>query len=270
MTVPVDDRDDGYQATIVQASYQDETTKALWLHKDLVQVRPDWDIEAHVGPIKAAEVFGDVESWGAYVKAYGTPVPPYLTWNSKGLRAVLDYHLTVPEGGATGRCQWTATYPFTPSVELVAWQRLASGTAHGQKAVIEALEDRADDIVEPSAADLLAILRNLRANVSSTATTELDPDGSVNVSFQQAKVVQGTNKVSLPATFAIAIPVLQGHPTRYALTVRVRPSVDDAAHLTFRFSLPNVERALEDVYAERVGEAKEGLGDGFTILRAAG
>lgn len=68
----------------------------------------------------------------------------------------------------------------------------------------------------------------------------------------------------------VAIPVLVGDVTKWEIKVRMRVSVDDAAHLRFRFSIVNAERVLEQVYAERVAEAKGLLGEAFPLLRAAG
>ena len=76
--------------------------------------------------------------------------------------------------------------------------------------------------------------------------------------------------MELPPVITIAIPVLKGHGVFYQMDVRLRAFVDDASHLSLRFSLPTAERVLEEVYAEKVAEAKGLLGDAFKLLRAAG
>jgi hypothetical protein len=250
---------------------------SVYVHQDLVKVVEPWAVEAHVGPIRGAEKFGDVESWVAYVARYaGTSEhEPLLTWSEAGLRAVLDYHSADLDAG---RCQWTALHPFERSDQWRAWSRLADGQARSQKQAIEALEDLAEDIQEPSAADLVGILRKLRASVNATAETELLPDGSTSVSFKKDSRVQ-SGEVSLPPEFAIQIPVLKGHtehkngkavPVLYRVTVRLRPSTDDQARLTFRFSMPTAERVLEAVYADRVAAAKALLGPDRALLRSVG
>lgn len=259
---------------VVTPFYKDEKTGAIYVHQDLTQRQNPWEEEQHIGPVKADHAFGDVESFVAYVGRYSEPATTLITWNAKGLRAVLDYHATVP-----GRCQWIASFPFTPSLEWTAWIRLATNQPIGQKAAIEHLEGLAQDIVSPASSDVLNLLRSLRANVSSTADTELNPDGGSHIAFSQTKTIKsGPTSVDLPSTIQIAIPVLKGHrnnegqPVRYELSVRVRATVDDSAHLALRFLIENAERALEIVYADRVEKARALFLDNTVdqeILRAA-
>lgn len=260
-------------APAVDAYYEDSRTRALWVHKDLVNVREDWQI----GPPKANEAFGDVESWAAYVTRFGRHQAPLLTWNSQGLAAVLDYHQNDGLEGGPGQLQWIAKHPFERSPEWKAWTALADGHAKGQREAIEALEDRGLDIVDPQPGDLMNILRTLRTTVNKSATTELRSDGTTSVQYSDDKGVAARGgTVDLPSEFTIAIPVLKGHvgadgkPVAYSLKVRIRASVGDNARLALRFSIPNAERALEDVFADRVAAARTALGDGFTVLRAAG
>jgi hypothetical protein len=264
-TMPAAVNIDDQPAVIVAAEYADPKTGALWVHKDLVQVRADWDI----GPPKADERFGDVESWAAYVARFGRPEAlPFLTWSSAGLRAVLDYH---GERGGGNRLQWTATHPFVKSPEWDAWMSVATGHGIPQAKATEFLEDHSPDITEPDAATLMAILGTLRATVNKSATTELRPDGTASVTWADAKNVSARGGAAeLPTEFTITIPVLRGYDVRYKLAVRLRASVDEQAHLALRFSIPLAERALESVYADRVASAKEALGNGFSVLRAAG
>jgi len=244
---------------------------ALYVHKDLVKVREPWAEAEHIGPIDEAERFGDVESWAGYLGRFGKR--PLVTWNAEGLHAVLDYH---SDDGSPNRCDWWADYPFVPSLEWEAWMQLASGAAVGHRKAVEFLEDHSPDILEPIATDLMGLLRSLRANVTANAQTELRPDGTTNVSFAENKTVSGgAGHVALPSEITIGIPVLKGHideagaAVNYRLTVRLRASVDDGAHLSLRFSIPLAERVLEDVYAERIAKARELVSPDIAIWRAA-
>ncbi|MDE2096714.1 MAG: DUF2303 family protein [Patescibacteria group bacterium] len=256
---------------VVAPYYKDPVTRALYLHRDLIEIIPPWNEESHVAPMQGDERFGDVESFVGYVARYGGAVNTLVTWNSRGLRAVLDY--ADFEEGVPGRCKWTASLPFRPSLQWEAWTKFASGEARSQKVAVETLEDLAADIKEPSPADLTAILRTLRATANAQADTELRPDGTSSVKWSKESKISGN--VDLPSSFRIAVPVLKGHvdtngrPVVYGLDVKVRASVDDNARLTLRFSLPNAERVLEEVYAERVAAAKALFGEAFDVLRAA-
>lgn len=260
----------------IAPSYTDPATGAVYVHRDLELAINPWDVESHVGPIKRLEHFGDVESWAAYVRRFAAEGTALLTWSELGLRAVLDYHRS---GAEPGRCQWTAAHPFQRSDQWQAWASLADGRRLVQRTLIESLEDLAPAIVTPDAATLMGILGKLRATSNATAETELRPDGTTRVAFTKNNAVEA-GEVDLPSEIVIAIPVLKGHtqagedgrriPVLYRLSVRLRVSVDDSAHLAFRLSIPGAERALEAVYADRVQLAESLLEDGQELLRAVG
>ena len=235
-------------------------------------VRP-WAVESHIGPIKSSEKLGDIDSWVRYVVKYGEADTALLTWSDKGLRAVLDYHTDLRE---PGRCAWVAEHPFLRTRQWDAWQALVSRGALSQKALIEALEDHRDDVVEPKAADLVTLLRALRANVNVAAESEMLPNGNTALSYSR----QTTTSVELPQAITIGIPVLKGHttpdengiegPVRYAIDVLVRVDVLDGGKLSFRLAWPGAERALELAVADRVRKAEEDLPADFLLLRAIG
>lgn len=257
---------------IVPASYKDPETGALFIHKDLLVAHGAWQEEEHIGPMKVTEKFGDVDAFVAYVVRYSEKTRALLSWNAKGLYAVLDY--ADEENATPGRRQWIAHHIFETSRQWKAWIALANGQAVGQKALVERLEDLGEDIASPVATDLTAILRCLRANVNTKAETVLREDGTSSVSFSKDTCVKSTS-IDLPSAFEVTIPVLKGHvdeagrPVIYRIAVRVRVSVDDQARLAFRLTMPNAERVLEDAYTSQVVEAKTLLGDDFMLLRAA-
>lgn len=245
-----------------------------FVHKDYIQVTEAWEVEAHVAPPRVYEHFGDVESWAHYVTAYGLKPTTLLTWNDSGLFAVLDYHI---DENTPGRCQWRAEHRFTFTPQWTAWASLADGRPRSQVQLVEALEDLAEDIVQPDAAQLMGILRTLRAMSSAKAETTLRQDGTSKVVWSNDSELKG--EAEIPADIRIQIPVLKGHMVTdeqglsrrvlYPITVRLRCSVGKDAAIAFRLSMPNAERLLEDIYADRVQAAKDALGDGYTLLRAA-
>ena len=260
-TLPTNDK------PTVPASYVHKENGAVYVHHDLWEAIKPWETEAHVGPVVADEQFGDVASWCQYTQHYAAENRLLLTWNSGGLRAVLDYH---GGGEQPGRCQWTAMHVFKRAPEWDALLNLAQQSV-GHKAAIEKLEDLGEYIVAPAPADLMLLLRNLRATLNATAETEIRPDGTTEVSFTQNTKVLARG-VALPTIIKFLIPVLAGNAQRYEIDVRVRASVGDGAHLELRFSLVNAQRTLETVIAEQVAAARAALGDtlGSLLLRAAG
>lgn len=267
--VPADQNDDHTAPIVIVDTHFTGPDGAFYAYDGTgyTRVTEPWAVQQHIAPIERTERFADVESWVEYVKRFGgmDEHAPFLTWSETGLSAVLDYH---GHQDAPGRCQWKAVQPFERSLQWKAWAALTDGRARKQKELIEALEDLGADIVEPDAAKLLTILRTLRATVNTAADTELRPDGSTKVAFTKDKTVQA-GQVDLPPEIVIGIPTLKGHPVTYKLRVRVRVSVDDNAQLAFRLTIPGAERALEDVFADRVQAATEQLGEGFTLLRSS-
>ncbi len=277
-TVPtLSEDDDAHKgAHIIVAESYTAPDGSVYVHQDLCRVVEPWAVEQHISPIKAHESFGDVESWAEYVTRFASveQFAPLLTWSERGLRAVLDYH---GDDGTPRRCQWTAEHPFTLAPAWRKWAALATGSPRSQREVLEAFEDLGADILEPAAADLVALVRTLRATSMASADTELRPDGTTRVSYTKNQTVNAGELV-LPPTLTIAVQALKGHvagdengkevPVLYRLTVRMRVSVGDDARLSFRLSMPDAERVLEAVYADRVEAARVALGSDYSILRA--
>ena len=260
-------------AHIIAPSYTDPKTGAVYVHHDLDERVAPWAGEAHIAPPAGEQRFGDVESWAAFVRRYGGKASTLVTWSSAGLIAVLDYH-TNSLVITPGRVGWKASYAFVFTPEFNAWQRLTERPlAHS--AAVEMLEDRVGEIVAPDAAKTLELLRNLRSNVSKTATARLRSDGTSEISFVRDSSVRGDDKTEIPGELKIGVQVLRGHVNdagaaiKYELIVKVRASVGDDAKLVLRFSIPAVERVLETIFLERVAAAKAALGDDFPLLRGA-
>lgn len=241
------------------------------------QIVGPWAVLDRIAPVNRTERFGDVESWAAFVARFrqSEPNEPLLTWSEAGIRAILDYHAAKDE---PGRCQFVAEHPFERTIQWKRWSDLANGRPRGQRELVEALEDNAEDVVDPGAGTLVSILRMMRATVNAKADTELHPDGSTKVNFEQSSTVKSGSDLMLPPEISIAIPVFKGHtditpdgktvPVRFALKVRLRVSVDGEAHLTFRLSMPGAEAALEAALADRVAAAARALDNGGSLLRA--
>lgn len=266
----------GHTAPIVNvpASVSDQKTGAWAIHKDMVEIIKPYELEKHLGPPKANQAFGDVESWAKFVKRFATvePFEPFLTWSNNELRAVLDYHESVQDAGP---CQFVATMPFRYSREWTAWTGLANGSARTHQQMIEFLEDHMEDIENPVSGDLMNLLRGLKIASNKSVEIERREDGT------QAIVVAGDQKISgkqgpigLPAIITISIPVFKGHktaqgePAKYGLRVRMRGSVSNEGVPSFRFAIDNSEATLEFVLADRVDTARGLLGD-LDLLHAA-
>lgn len=271
---------------------------------------------APVKPVSVTERLGDIESWSEYVKRYGNPImtraaveldeinhgadvgeltlqeaelakedlaaevqdlvaaqETFLTWNTQGLKAVLDYHTDE----APGRCTWVASYQFEMTPQFREWSSFADGDGVSQRDAVEFIEDHYQDIVEPAQSELLTILRGLRANLTATADTRVNADGTASIDFHKSSSLTSSDAaMTLPGEITIQVPVIKGHVDEdgnkqiFKLVVRLRATVAEGARLELHFTMPQVEIVLDQVYEELVTMAKAALGDEYSILRAAG
>lgn len=264
--------DDQHAAHLTIQAHHKADDGSEWLREGhgYTKIVEPHEPDTYIPPFAAAEKLGDIESWCAFVERFSLEsVTPLLTWSQNGLKAVLDYG----EMDAPGRRRAVAEHPFLTTRQWQAWQKI-TGQTHGQKALIEALEEHRQDVREPDAAKMVELIRSLRANVNVAAESELGTNGNTKLSFSR----QTTTSVELPPSLTIGIPVLKGHtapdatgvdgPVRYAIEVLIRVDVLDGGKLAFRLSMPNAEQALEDAVADRVRLAKSTLGDAYQLLRA--
>ena len=275
----------------VAPSFKDPITGATFVHRDLEQVAGAWDFESHVSPPDLSLAFGDVASFTKYVTTHGMRPFTLVTWNSAGLKATLDHHPVLESGednanpSINPRGKWLASYPFRLHPTFKAWSEVASGKPTAQQPLVEFLADHSDEIIEPAGSALLDILRTLRGNAAAKATTVLNEDGTSRVHFERETQVRGGagTEAVLPAEIVIRTPVLMGHvasvtddlkgdvagqPVAYKIALTLRVNVGDDARLAFRIGMPAREIILEQVYIERVEDARA-LMDGYDLLRAA-
>lgn len=268
---------------VITPYLEDKVTGAMWARNGdrYDPIVEPWAHEQHLPPVKSAELFGDMESWAVYLQRFGAPKEALVTWNSAGLKAVLDYH---DDDRNPGRCQWTAAYPFTFTPEFKAWLALCQRGWMNQKTAVDELEPLIATIEEPAAATILELFRNLRATHTAKSKTVLKPDGTSAVEFESESGVKAGN-ADLPHHLIASMQVLVGHigpvpdpehegetvigQLRYGLKVRCQASVNGEAKLLLRFSILNLERTLETVFAERVAAAQDLLGVDYPLLRAA-
>jgi hypothetical protein len=284
-SVPVTSTIQSAPTVLIAPSYTDHTTGAVYVHQDLAQIVKPWEAEGHIKPIDETQRFGDVESFADFVKRFAgaEAQAPLLTWNERGLRAILDYHIADDE---PGRCAWVAEHPFQRTDQWTAWALLAGGQMVSQRDVVERLEDLADDIVDPQAAELLTLLRSLKGTNNAEGSVEVREDGTSTISYARSSNVSAGAGATVPATIKISIPVFKGHtvmadvldkdgkptgvqrpaPVPYGLTVRVRVDSNDGK-VSFRLSRPQADQVFEAALADRIATARELL-SGYQLLRS--
>lgn len=190
------------------------------------------------------------------------------------LVAVLDHNPAGPEGTGWGRDR--ATYAFPLSVEWRAWKK-AHGELVSQSEFAFFMEERAADIVEPSALDMthpavvlaarlgavlstpaevVAASRGLKINaevkVSESVVLE---SGESEIAFSERHVGEGGVKLRVPSAFLIGIPVFRGEP-RDVMLVRLRYRRSEGG-VKWCVSIHGADDALQVAFDETVKRVRE-------------
>lgn len=198
-----------------------------------------------------------------------------VLFSSPGNREVyahIDYHDATTgneAGGENARfCSHTATYTAIYSAEYAAWRAIFDRPM-SQVDAGEFLEERATDVIEPGAADIMDMVMQFDAlkKVTFRQSTRLH-SGERQLTYTEENEARGA--VTLPEAITIRVPVFDGmEPDR--LKVRVRYRINDEGRLRFSFLLHD-RQAIEDQAFYRCEDAvMAGItGDAPPLFRTAG
>lgn len=248
---------------LVPAAYEDKRTGVVYVHHDLDQAL-NWRDPQYIGPPNVTQRFGDVRSWAAYVSKYGEVDTTLALWSTDFFSAALDYHQSE---GLPGRCQWWALYKLEKAESWLHWTRLGDGRSRTPIEIITAIEERQDEVAEPSGAELIKILRILRASVTTDAETQINDDGTTEVKFARADRVAGGE--ALPMWVKVATRVIDGEPGVVVLPLRLTVTVDDNARLRLSLKAIGVNDAFETQVQELVKQATTLLGAEYELFHGA-
>lgn len=112
----------------------------------------------------------------------------------------------------------------------------------------EFLQDQLEDVVEPAAADLLAVAQNLQAkkNVNYKSGINL-ANGAIQFEYDEQVEAKGKGFIEVPEVFVIGVPVYEGGES-YRIRVRLRWRITGEKQLVFRVDLAEHDRVVEDAY----------------------
>ncbi len=232
--------------------------------------------------------------WTNRHKGEETVIFAHATDTERSLTAVIDYHLAGapsvdPNGDARARHgRHRGLYQFPLSKEWRAWQGACSGALSGPE-LGEFLEDRADDILNPtpaitgsasaseewetkmimlaaklggrfgSYASLKTLADEFKMNESTGLVAKTNRDtGETTVQFINEHKQPDGSPINVPTLFMIAIPVFENGPAyRIAVRIRYRRAGSGVAWI---LSLYNPQAAMDDAWAEALAEAREKTG----------
>ena len=206
----------------------------------------------------SAETAGD---FMAMVRSYGSPgtaiflsAGDLLKQGFGSLVACFNYG-AVPQPGAAGWGDWTATYTLKLSRELTAWNAKAD-TAMTQFDFADLIDRRHHEMVSPTAAEMLEIAQKFAIYSTGKTDSKIDTKtGARSFAFSDEHTSDSTQ---LPAFIEIAIPVLQGGAAyRLKLRPRVRAS---GGNLLFSYFFDNLDEAIADAVGELEASLREFAG----------
>lgn len=200
--------------------------------------------------------FTDLNGFIHYVNTFKSEQTALFS-SPRSLVAVLDYHAP----GKPAFCQHKADFPM---VETVDWQGWKSGRdkLFQQAEFVNQIESLRHTVTQPSAAELLAAIKAIRATVTHKQVSVIDDDGesaslqfSRDVSIGSAK----STEVRLPKQLVIRVRPFVGLDSAYELEIRINYRVEnDASGIKLSYTILNYDQALEAAYREILGKvAKE-------------
>jgi uncharacterized protein YfdQ (DUF2303 family) len=173
--------------------------------------------------------------------------------------AILDYH----GSGSDGAPRWgqhRIEINLRKAREWNIWKG-QSGKKVTQMDFAEFLEDNAPDIVDPPAATMLEVARDLKATTDGSFNSSFEQkNGSVNFKYsEETKGTYGKQNVEVPDSFKVSIPVHIGGD-RITITARLRYRVN-AGKLVLWFDLLRAEEIEHKAFLQIEEKIKAGVGD---------
>lgn len=172
-------------------------------------------IEPRLARVQQLVRLADVASFVDYVNTFDNKATRlFADGTHRTVTALFDYHEPGPEGEHTladavpGRLAHRAIYEAPFSDEWRRWRALHRQPVD-QTTFLEFLEENAQDVVRPAAADVLEFVANFRSVRSSKMARSIRlHDGSVNLTFSDEAGTEAS--VASPSEMMIAVPIFEG------------------------------------------------------------
>lgn len=194
----------------------------------------------------------DLDSILRYLERRGSPEASVLFCSPDGFVAVLDE----AERPDIDR----ATMPLRASTALKAWSQIAAGRSWGHVKFRDLIEDSTEDLVEQKLALNLARFKH-----TSTVKYNSDLTDGASYGFQVEEKERG-GSAKLPRRFDIEIPLFEGWPTKYVVSVRLDINTRHGESPTFGIGFRDLDDAKATAIEEMIAHCSEKLGDGWMVI----
>ena len=189
--------------------------------------------------------FDDVSGFISYVKEYGDGKSKLFA-HLNGVTAIFDYHTREFADRGTHRAFFKTQH--TP--EWLEWSS-SIGKRFNQSAFANFLESVLPTIYAPAAADVLQVVRSIRASITNKYVSVIDDDGlSANLEFKRDVEVRGTGKqVELPKQLKVLLKPYLGADFVTELPIRLRYELEDeGSRVVFAYEILQFDRIRQEAF----------------------
>lgn len=160
-----------------------------------------------------------------------------------------DYHGALDE---PGRCEFWASYTLQTSTQWDTWIEAGRGALHGQLDFLRFIEENQDDVVAPSRAELLEMLKDFHAVRTMSVKKTLRAQFGVE-RFEFCDETR-TGAVELPTKISILVPVYEyTEPVLVDLFLRWKIADNEKLMLGLKIKNPKlIERNAFDAVAAKI------------------
>jgi uncharacterized protein YfdQ (DUF2303 family) len=218
---------------------------------------------ANIAPARKTGTYQvhDASSFVAYIAKHGNPDTEVWadTVNAK-ITGVINAHIA----GGPNNAQFE-DHKVAYSVQLTeAWKAWASrdGKLDSQSDFAELIEDRALDIVQPAAADMLELAQTFQATIGvSFESSKRLSSGERQLAYrEQVDAKAGrAGQMDIPETFVLGVRPFEGADP-YKVTARLRYRITDGV-LRIGYKLERPEDVMREAFLGVVAKVQTGISE---------
>ncbi len=166
--------------------------------------------------ISESRTLPSLKSFTDYVTGFGGKNTVIFADSERNvLEAVLDYHGKEDPSW----CRHKVTFKLEQDEDFKNFIGLDRRSMNQTQLVME-LSDYAQEFITPAPADMLSLVRNIKAAKTDDFTGKIAP-GQVNQKSERNITVTGGDGLDIPDLFKIALPVFSGVPSKYEIPFRL-------------------------------------------------
>jgi uncharacterized protein YfdQ (DUF2303 family) len=203
----------------------------------------------------SATTVADVDSFESFLIKHGIPEETEITASVQA-----GTFTAIINAGTQQEPGWSDHAAILRLTESKEWKRWAAGSGKlvDQLGFAEFIEDNAENIVDPSSAEILEIAQSLQINraVDFESGQRLS-DGNVRFGYRETTTASAgaVGDLSIPASFTLALRPFEGGEA-YRVTALFRYRLH-GKQLQLGYKLQGIERIREDAFSAVAGTVRD-------------